>query len=117
MRSINHALLLVLTLIISFSAVAQKSSFSIVTANTKASVVYDSNAPELDSIAANLLADDIERVTSYRPKVITDISKATGNVIVIGSIQSALIQKFVSNNATFSNKLQGKWECFALTRY
>ncbi|MEO6719134.1 MAG: glycosyl hydrolase 115 family protein [Ferruginibacter sp.] len=79
------------------------------------SIVYDSSAAELDSIAANLLADDIERVTSFRPIVVTSLAKAKGNIIVIGSIQSALIKKLVGTQSTFVKKLDGKWESFGLT--
>ncbi|MEO6674760.1 MAG: glycosyl hydrolase 115 family protein, partial [Ginsengibacter sp.] len=76
---------------------------------------YDNKALKLDSIAANLLADDIERVTSFRPIVITDFAKAKGNVIVIGSIQSPLIKKLVGAQSDFYKKLNSKWESFGLT--
>lgn len=91
-------------------AKAQGRSFPIVTKNSKVTIVYDSNGPKLDSICANLLALDIERVTLYRPKLVTDVSKATGNIIMIGAVQSALVQQ-IAGKALY-NKLNGKWECF-----
>ncbi len=115
MRFKNQSLLFICCLFISFFAIAQDRSFPIVTSTTKASIVYDRNGHQLDSIAANLLADDIERVTSYRPKVFTDLSKANGNVIIIGSIQSSLVQRFVSRNTKINIELKNKWECFGLT--
>lgn len=62
----------------------------------KVSIVYDNTTSKLDSIAAHLLAGDIERVTSFKPISITDPEKAKGNVIVIGDIKSGLIQKFIN---------------------
>ena len=85
--------LLIFALMISACVVAQENLFPIVTKTSKVSILYDKRAPKLDSITANLLAEDIAKVTSYKPAVYTDISKATGNVIVIGSVQSALIKK------------------------
>jgi hypothetical protein len=92
---------------------AQKGFFPIVTGSQKATIVYSTEGPKLDSIAANLLADDIERVTSFRPTVITDIVNAKGNVIVIGNVQSALVQKFISKQSSVYKNLLNKWECFA----
>ncbi|HKZ66604.1 MAG TPA: glycosyl hydrolase 115 family protein, partial [Chitinophagaceae bacterium] len=42
-------------------------------------------------------------------------TKAKGNVIVIGAIQSSIIQKIVGGQSAFSKKLIGKWESFGLT--
>jgi hypothetical protein len=92
---------------------AQKNVFPIVTQPTKVSIIYDKNSVKLDSITANLLADDIERVTSSRPIVLTDIAKAKGAVIVIGSIQSKLIGKFIPSQSPVHQNLANKWECFA----
>ncbi|MEP6648143.1 MAG: glycosyl hydrolase 115 family protein, partial [Saprospiraceae bacterium] len=89
--------------------------FPIVTKTSIVSIVYDNKAKQLDSIAANLLAEDIERVTSFKPQVMTDFAKAKGNVIVIGSIQSPLIKKLVGAQSDFYKKLNSKWECFGLT--
>lgn len=111
----NYCCLPVFVLLISYGAAAQKSTFPIVTKSSKVSIIYDNKAPKLDSISAHLLAEDIERVTSFRPKVMTDIGKAKGNVIVIGSIQLPLIQKLVGGQSAFSKKLNGKWESFGLT--
>lgn len=99
--------------LVSLSVAAQKNSFPVVTGDVKASIFYNKNAPALDSITANLLADDIERVTLYKPNVITDLSQAKGYVIMIGQIQSVSIQQFTSKK--FRDNLQGKWECFGYT--
>lgn len=97
-----------------YNTMAQENTFPIVTKTIKVSILYDKQAPKLDSITAHLLAEDIERVTSVKPKVITDLPKASGNVIVIGNVQSTLIKKFLTKKVDFINKLQGKWESFGL---
>ncbi|WP_207531640.1 glycosyl hydrolase 115 family protein [Desertivirga arenae] len=83
--------------------------FKLVTPETKVSIVYAVEDRKLDSIAANLLAKDIERVTGYLPGVSTNLSTAQGNVIIIGTIQSSLIRSFDKNLA---KSLINKWECF-----
>ena len=113
MFSNKYSYLLIFALSISFSASAQRSVFPIVTKAGKVSIVYDNRSTKLDSIAAHLLAADIERVTSFRPVVMTDIVNAKGDVIVIGNIQSELIQKFINTNSVFHKNLLNKWECFA----
>ncbi len=109
----NYFFFLCIAVLASDFAVGQKSAFPIVTSKVKISIVYDNHSAKLDSIAANLLAEDIEKVTSYKPEVITDISKAKGNIIVIGNIQSRLIRNFISVQSPVHKNLAGKWECFA----
>lgn len=111
----SYYYLLIFAIFISPCAVAQKNIFPVITKAGKVSIVYDNKATKLDSISAHLLAEDIERVTSFKPKVMTDIAKAKGNVIVIGSIQSALMQKIPGVQPAFSKKLKDKWESFAMT--
>lgn len=104
---------IVVLIAFALGANAQQRSFPIFTKNSKVTIVYDSNAPKIDSIAANLLALDIERITSYKPKLVTDVSKATGNIIVIGAAQSLLVQQFAGK--ALYEKLNGKWECFTFS--
>lgn len=109
-RSSIHFLLL--ALFSSQFTAAQKNIFSIVSKNTKVTIVYDKHAAKLDSISAYLLSGDIEMVTGYKPDVITDVSKAKSNIIVIGSIQSNLVQKFIRQQSLVYKNLLNKWECF-----
>lgn len=92
---------------------ANAQNFSLVKKGHVCMIIYSKEGPKLDSISANLLAEDIERVTSYKPKVITDLAKAKGNIIVIGNIQSGFIRKFISVQSPIYRKLLHKWECFA----
>uniref|UniRef100_F4C6N9 Gylcosyl hydrolase 115 C-terminal domain-containing protein n=1 Tax=Sphingobacterium sp. (strain 21) TaxID=743722 RepID=F4C6N9_SPHS2 len=106
--------LLILVLTISTCAIAQDDLFPFVTKTDKVSILYDKQAPKLDSIIANLLAEDIERVTSCKPRVFTELSQVSGNVIAIGSIQSAMIRTVLHKDNDFTEKLKGKWESFGL---
>ena len=92
---------------------AQGKAFPVVTKATKATIVY-SNEVALDSIAAHLLASDIERVTAYRPVVTNDITTARGHVIVIGTVRSALVQLFAGRDVSFTQRLSGQWECYGV---
>jgi hypothetical protein len=90
---------------------ARALPFPIVTPQVKVAIVYDAGDHKLDSIAANLLAQDIQRVSGYLPKVYADISKASGNVILIGTSHSKLI---TSLHDKYFDQLTGKWECYSL---
>jgi hypothetical protein len=98
--------------LVSGSAGARPVSFDMVTRQTKVCIVYAVGDHILDEIAANLLARDIQRVSGYLPKVYDDISKAKGNVIIIGTVNSKLIS---SLHNTYLNQIKGKWECYSYT--
>lgn len=92
---------------------AQKHKFPIVTKDSKAVILYDIAGAKLDSISAHLFAQDIQRITGYLPQVITDVSAAKGNVIVIGNYQSSVVKFFLGSQiAAFNEWMSGKWECF-----
>jgi hypothetical protein len=100
-------------IIISFAwSAAGAVSFNIVSKNAKVTIVYSPKKARLDSITAHLLASDIERVSGYLPAVITDINKAHGNVILIGTVNSKWITS-IQNQLNLAG-LQNKWECYQL---
>ncbi|GEP97502.1 glycosyl hydrolase 115 family protein [Chitinophaga cymbidii] len=91
---------------------ASAADFVIADGRTCASIYYDPGQPSLDSITAHLLADDILRVTGCRPAVITDISKATGRLIITGSIRSKVITQLLGAHDALYRALSGQWECY-----
>ena len=91
---------------------ANTSRFDLVTPQNKVTIYYQKTEAKLDSIAAHLLASDIELVSGYRPKVSDNISGAKGNVIVIGRADSELIKGF--GGKAIDPDLKGKWECYSL---
>jgi hypothetical protein len=100
-----------LLLAISFTNVTA-TAIDLVTPREKATIVYAPGDHTLDSIAANLLADDIQRVTGYRPRVTADVIDVSGNAILIGSIGSALMKQL--GDPAGLRALAGKWECYQL---
>src|SRR5690349_8226474 len=84
---------LLFLLLLPFLATAQSFSF-----DTKAeglTILYSQQEPKLDSISAQLLADDIEQVIGKRPKISSNLAGVKGNVIVVGNITSDLMQQFI----------------------
>lgn len=85
-----------------------------VTATEKVTIVYDGQEALLDSVSANLLADDIERVTSYRPVVSNDLASVKGNIIAIGAVGSPLMQEFSAHAKTVFSGIGNQWERYGL---
>lgn len=71
------------------------------------SVVYDAESSALDSIAAHLLARDIEMVSGWRPEIYTNLHEVNGNAIIIGEITSGVINAHVD-----TARLSGQWETY-----
>jgi len=110
---INLKKMLKIIIMIAFCAMSNiklyGTEFKLVTSDVKVSIVYAKDDRKLDSIVANLLAKDIQRVTGYLPQVFNELSQASGNVIVIGTIQSALIK---ACSKSLSGSLVDRWESF-----
>lgn len=105
--------LIIIICLLSLSTVGLcAEKFDLVTQKTKVTLVYATDGDKLDSIAAHLLAADIQRVTGYRPAVLNNMAKATGNVIIIGSIRSKLMLSLKGHPEI--STLDGKWECYHL---
>lgn len=86
-------------------------TFEIYSANTHSFILYDKKEPALDSICAYLLAEDIFRVTNFKPQVITDIKKAKGNVIVIAGVNSKLAERFLVRKEVRTG-FENQWESY-----
>jgi hypothetical protein len=119
----NIALVPLLFFVSVFARKLYAASFDLVTPGIKVMIVYAPGEPVLDSIAAELLAGDIERVTGYRPRVSDDIGSASGNVILIGSIRSVWMKRLIgmtvsgsggSSGSSGTGGLEGKWECYRI---
>lgn len=91
---------------------ANAARFDLVNADAKVSIYYEQGGPKLDSIAAHLLAADIERVSGYLPKVDTNLANASGNVIVLGRAGSEIVGRFGKQAADAA--LTGQWERYSL---
>jgi len=81
--------------------------FDILNGQQIVSICYQKNTNSLDSVAAHLLAKDIEQVSGKKPIVSTNIKDLKGNVIILGLFNQSAAQKF---NNFDQYHLQGKWE-------
>jgi len=86
------------------------SKFEVFTKDQKAVILYD-NAKALDSILAYSLAEDIFKVTGFKPLVTKNKATATGNVIVIGNYQSELVQSFLAKKNDWKG-FENQWESY-----
>ncbi|PTQ98203.1 glycosyl hydrolase family 115 (putative glucuronidase) [Mucilaginibacter yixingensis] len=93
------------------ASTAFADQFPLVTPQSKIAIVYDAAECKLDSISANLLADDIQRVSGYRPVVSPDLSTVKGDAIIIGSINSKQVSAL--KQPAMVPALKGKWESYA----
>lgn len=107
-KSCIQILALIFFLFTSQVALAQKFEFK--SKQNDLSIVYAPDDPKLNSISANLLANDIHAVFGYRPKVYDNLNSAKGKVIIIGTANSILIKGLT----TELSSLDGKWESYKL---
>jgi len=112
MRNIIFKSVLVLLCFLSSFHAAIGKEFIIDNKANKTCIVYDARGSALDSIAAYLLQQDIKTVLGYLAPVYTNLSKASGNCIVIGNINSALVRSVIAGQDVMFSNLQGKWECY-----
>ena len=80
-----------------------------------ASIYIDDKDDWLVNKAASLLQNDIELVTGKKPVIINDLSSASKNSIIIGTIEgSSIIKKLIAQKKVDVNTIKGKWEAFQL---
>src|SRR5690606_19243896 len=97
MNDFKLIVLVILSVFFSAALMSQdkehSDSFTLFNKNQLLPIVYDTSGNSLDSIAANLLADDILRVTGHRPRVDKHSEQTHKKAIIIGNIASELIQQ------------------------
>lgn len=104
----NYKIILNLFCLLAIMGFHQASAqFIIADQNNTTSIVYDIEQSALDSIAAHLLAQDIEAVTGQRPEVYISLDDVEGNVIVLGDVTSDLISSYID-----TTRLSGRWEMY-----
>lgn len=81
-----------------------------------ADVYYAPEDAKAVQIAANLFAEDVERVTGHKPLVKTDATKLTGQAVIAGTFgKSSLIDKLVADGKLDAKPITGQWESFIIT--
>jgi len=96
---------------VQFSTV--RGGFTIVNANTTATIYVDANDWPGVLRAANDLSNDIRDISGKTPKVISGGNLTGRNVIIIGTIgKSEIIDRLVAARKIDISAIQGKWESY-----
>ncbi len=92
---------------------AARGSFTIVNANTTATIYIDPKDWPGVLRAANDLSNDIRDVTGKTPKVISGARFTERNVIIIGTIgKSEIIDRLIAERKIDVSAIKGKWESY-----
>jgi hypothetical protein len=89
-----------------------ESEFLITERNDQVSLIYDVREPRLIEIAINALADDIRRITGFRPVVSTNMRNVSGNVIIVGTKAQS---RFFENDVIPVRQVPSEWETYSYT--
>ena len=85
--------------------------FQLVTKQNQAIVLIDEQDYPTVKLCANLFRDDIERVTGYKPTLITSQKEPIPYCLIIGSIEnSRIIKKLISGKKIDVSGVKGQWE-------
>lgn len=95
------------------SCTSRETHFVLVDENEIVTLVVDAQDNPTVKLAANLFAQDVERITGVLPKVVHSVEETSGTTIIIGSLpHSKLLEKLNANNALTLDSLNGKWEVY-----
>jgi hypothetical protein len=87
----------------------------LVLGKTVADVYVDARDAKLVGIAAGLLADDVERVTGRKPRVVKDPGQLGADAVIVGSIgHSVLIDQLIATGKIDATGVSGQWETYRL---
>ncbi len=87
--------------------------FPIVSALRATSIYVDVKDYWLVHRAAELLQQDLQMLTGFKPEIISSLPLAADNLIIIGSLDSSeIINRLSSAKKINTENLKGKWESF-----
>ncbi|HSU50435.1 MAG TPA: glycosyl hydrolase 115 family protein, partial [Segetibacter sp.] len=85
--------------------------FHLYTNTSVADILVDSGDDKTVLLAAGLFADDIKRVTGFKPGIRNKLSSLSKNYVLAGSIEnSRLIKDLISRHLINVDSVKGKWE-------
>lgn len=114
MRKIKQILsIFFLVLSVSGTLSSQTSRFTLMASRLIPGIVIDTTEDEIIHITASLLADDIERIIGIRPPVLNSIENEYVPLIIVGTVNSRLIQHLKANQLIQIEQVQNKWEVFS----
>ena len=80
-----------------------------------ASLLIDEEDHAVVSIVANLLSDDVERVTKKKPAVLRDLPTSSGRLVLIGTLgKSRYIDALANTRKLDVSAIRGQWESFVI---
>ncbi|ULC60720.1 glycosyl hydrolase 115 family protein [Flaviramulus sp. BrNp1-15] len=95
--------------------VQTNSGFAVVNNNISTSIYLSNNEYVGVKKIAQKFQEDIERITSIKPNIITGEIPSNGTAIIVGTIgNSDLIDKLIAENKLDVSSIQGKWETFLI---
>ena len=103
--------LFILMLISAIVAPASAQDFQLVTKQNHAVILIDDQDYPTVKLCAGLFRDDVERVTGYKPSLITIQKEDIPFCVIIGSIErSSIIRKLISSRKIDVSGVKGQWE-------
>jgi hypothetical protein len=99
-------------------AAVAPADFPLVANGRAATIAVDPVDAEVVRIAAGLFADDVERVTGVKPRVVeaAAFQNRDAPVVLIGTVgQSRVIEDLVNRGKLDVRPIEGKWESFIIT--
>lgn len=94
---------------------ASPGAVNLVLGSTTADIYVDAADLKVTNLAAGLLADDVERVTGKKPRVLNEVAKLGSHSIIVGSIgHSALIDQLIASGKIDVSDVKDQWETFKL---
>jgi len=89
----------------------EAKDFGLVAQGKAADIYIDSKDSKTVLLSAGLFADDVERITGLKPKVLSNNSSLSPSCVIVGSIEeSELIKKLIKKKKIDVSEIKGKWE-------
>jgi hypothetical protein len=87
------------------------NDFRLFNNQSAADILVDSGDNKTVLLVAGLFADDVKRVTGFKPAIRNKISSLSKNYIIAGSIENnRLIQELIANHKIDVEDVRNKWE-------
>ncbi len=89
--------------------------FEMVSGKQTSSILIDPADAQVVSIAANILASDIDSITGQKPETVSQINQASDRTVIAGTIgQSQWIDNLVSQGKLDISQIKGQWERYSI---
>jgi hypothetical protein len=89
-------------------------SLILATARVALPLLVDADADKGIQIATKNLQSDIGRIAGLAPEISTNAIAIRGSAIIIGTVESPLVKKLISENKVVVTDITGKWEAYSI---